>query len=85
MNRRAFLGLLAAVPLAATMRPNYRYTVSVCTPLGETRSGPLLPLYGDGIHDDTDAIQQRLDRFHYVYLPKGEYRVAGDVFVRSRS
>lgn len=29
----------------------------------------LFPLYGDGIHDDTDGIQYRLDHFREVMLP----------------
>lgn len=43
-------------------------------------------LYGDGIHDDLPAIQERLDtRAHVVYLPQPEknYLISGTIYMHS--
>lgn len=32
---------------------------------------------GDGIHDDTQAIQYCLDNYDYTYIPNGNYKISG--------
>ncbi len=40
---------------------------------------------GDGVHDDTDAIQAAIDANEVVFLPKGYYRIARPLTLRSDS
>ncbi|MEZ6066307.1 MAG: right-handed parallel beta-helix repeat-containing protein [Planctomycetaceae bacterium] len=50
---------------------------------------PLLPLAGDGVTDDTRAVQQRFDREyssrHAVELPTGAYRITEPIVVDLQS
>jgi hypothetical protein len=40
---------------------------------------------GDGIADDTDALQQAINEHDLVFLPKGYYRVSRSIVLRSNS
>lgn len=42
-------------------------------------------LYGDGIHDDTCAIQERLDKESYLKLEKGTFLISETLFVGDNS
>lgn len=42
-------------------------------------------LYGDGIHDDTEAIQAMLDRCGTVYIPDGRYRITKPLIIHSHT
>ncbi len=35
----------------------------------------IIPVYGDGIHDDTAAIQAAIDNAGSIVFPTGQYRV----------
>jgi hypothetical protein len=67
VNRRSFLKLAAAAPIAGALQLQLRT--------------PLRRLYGDGIHDDTLALQQRLDRGGLL-LMGGYYRITDDLIFR---
>jgi hypothetical protein len=64
MKRRELFGALAALAVAPT------------APLAR----PIPRLYGDGIHDDTAALQRLLDEpVDYVFLPEGNYRITSSL------
>ena len=79
MNRRWFLGASLAV-VGSVFVPKYD---------GWFRQGTGEPhLWGDGLHDDTAALQWRIDRAHHegkvFYLSNGLYRVDRTVNLRGR-
>lgn len=44
-------------------------------------NGKALGLYGDGVHDDTTALNNILLNYDNVYLPKGTYLISGTLIV----
>lgn len=40
----------------------------------------MLGAKGDGVADDTDAIQKALDKYHAIYIPEGTYKVTSISF-----
>lgn len=45
----------------------------------------IVKLYGDGIHDDTQAIQKRLDQCGTVSLPDGRYLITKPLIIHSNT
>jgi hypothetical protein len=76
MLRRKLLIPFAAIVLAAPARPASYYTVRLDDP-----KAVYLAAAGDGVTDDTDAIQKAIDkvqettRHGIVFVPEGRYRV----------
>jgi len=44
-----------------------------------------MKLYGDGIHDDTDAIQAMLNKCGTVYIPDGRYLITKPLIIHSNT
>jgi polygalacturonase len=42
-------------------------------------------LFGDGVRDDTDAIQELLDKGGYVYIPHGTYLISHPLIIHSNT
>ena len=94
LNRRSFLGLLGGSAVAALVAPVGQRVAAapifipserldrVPRLMVPTLRPPDLGLYGDGIHDDTVAIQAMLDRGDAVRLPSGIYKVTGALEMR---
>lgn len=40
---------------------------------------------GDGVTDDTKAIQQAIDRYPVIYVPQGSYRISGTLKLKSNT
>ena len=78
MNRRGFLtAMLAACAAPAIVRAESLMRIVVPT-LAEIR------LYGDGIHDDTDALQKIIDgATGSIILPRGNYRITSTLRLSS--
>ncbi len=86
MIERIFLNLavaLAAVPLWAA---SY-YTVRLDDPKAVYLTSENFPVRGDGIADDSDAIQQAIDKVQettvqgIVFVPEGKYRLGKTIYV----
>ena len=45
----------------------------------------IMRLYGDGIHDDTSAIQSMLDKCGLVEIPDGRYLISKPLIIRSNT
>ena len=45
----------------------------------------MIKLYGDGIHDDTQAIQEMLDKKGYVYIPDGTYLITKPLIIHDNT
>lgn len=72
MLRRSFLGLLALLPWVSKAKAEPRRYVTLIDPGAQPHEkreyGRLLPLVGDGVTDDSAAIQQRIECGCGVYL-----------------
>jgi hypothetical protein len=67
MDRRAFLHRLGLGLAAIVAAPRL---------LSAAQAPERAPkLWGDGIHDDTDALQWRIDRYAVLSLPPGVYKM----------
>lgn len=71
MQRRRFLKAVAAMGVLAAIAPQSLFAVA-----------PAPRLWGDGIHDDTAALQALLD-CGQVDLSQGTYRISGTLNLRS--
>jgi len=45
----------------------------------------MINLYGDGIHDDTQAVQQMLEKRGYVYIPDGTYLITKPLIIHDNT
>ena len=78
---RALLAVLFALPAAGA---SY-YTVRLDDPKAVYLAAPDFPVHADGAADDTDAIQQAIDRVQsttgegIVFVPEGRYRLSKTV------
>src|SRR5665811_836846 len=81
MLRRSalFLGIiLAAVP---AWTASY-YTVRLDDPKAVYLTRDNFPVHGDGVADDTEAIQQAIDKAQaIVFVPEGRYRITSTLTV----
>jgi sugar lactone lactonase YvrE len=76
--------IAAAVPVAAS--PSY-YTARLDDTQAVYVTAPAFPVHGDGVADDTAAIQQAIDKVQettgqgIVFLPQGRYRITKTIQV----
>lgn len=76
MNRRAFLALAAGATLPLpTGNAAAREAVEEIAPLVKR-----LKIVGDGVADDTEAIQEALDEAGELRLDGGKYRVTSTIY-----
>jgi len=71
--RRGFLGMFVAAAVAPLLPQTAIKTVAP----------ELLRLWGDGIHDDTAALQQRIDLGGTIYLVPGTYLISTTLNITS--
>jgi hypothetical protein len=92
MNRRRFMALGLAAPIAAapafgqSTAPLPRSPAGDLNPRGDFVSAADFGAVGDNRHDDTAAIQAAIDyafqrRHSGIYLPAGQYRITAPLFL----
>ena len=70
-----------AEPLASL--PAYNAVLPALPPVGEWANVRTLGVTGDGVTDDTTALQKAIDTHRVVYLPTGHYLVSDTLRLRS--
>ncbi len=86
MMRRT-LGILAAVLVSAPLLASSYYTVRLDDPKAVYLTRESFPVRGDGVADDSDGIQQAIDRVQettvqgIVFVPEGRYRLGKTIYV----
>lgn len=86
LSRRSFLKLASGLVVAAVAAPAYiaadrldfgvPKAIATAPTLREIRES-VMRLWGDGIHDDTAALQALIDAGGFVQLPPGRFRTTG--------
>ena len=84
---RNLLILLATPLLAARLWGGSYYTVRPDDPKAVYLTRDNFPVHGDGLADDTDAIQQAINKVQettnqgVVFVPEGRYRLTNTVYI----
>jgi sugar lactone lactonase YvrE len=84
---RRFVPLLAAVLVGAPLWGSSYYTVRLDDPKAIYLTRVDFPVHGDGIADDTDAIQQAINKVQettnqgIVFVPEGRYRLSKTIYI----
>ncbi len=81
------VGLLAAMLAAAPLWGASYYTVRLDDPKAVYLTRDSFPVHGDGVGDDTGALQQAIDKIQetanqgIVFVPEGRYRVSKTIYI----
>src|SRR5271157_1467372 len=86
MLKRVVLFLAAMVAATPLWGASY-YTVRLDDPKAVYLTRDVFPVHGDGLADDTDALQQAIDKAQaaasqgIVFVPEGRYRLSKTIYI----
>src|ERR1700682_5018634 len=84
---RTFLSILAGLLLAVPLSASSYYTSRIADPQAIYLTRSSFPVKGDGIADDTDAVQQAIDKVQettnqgILFVPAGRYRLTKTIYI----
>ncbi len=81
------IGVLVLFSLSGAVRGASYYTVRLDDPHAVYLTRDHFPVHGDGVSDDSDAVQQAIDKVRgttgegIVFLPEGRYRLTKTIYI----